>query len=95
MLIAKRSGIHRPLNAANAIRDVIGIAAGFCFWALVVWGFSGLRWYVAALIVLAAGFCSGLIVNRWSFALFFRVEPLVDLLTLSMTGWLWVAHWPY
>ncbi|MBX7482960.1 hypothetical protein [Qipengyuania qiaonensis] len=94
-LLAMRGHVHRPLNQVNAVRDVIGFLAGLCFWVLILWGFSSLDWYYALPIILGAGFLGGMLANPPRFAFFFAVEPVLDVLTLGMTLWLWFAHWPY
>lgn len=94
-LLAVRGGVSRPLNASNFVRDIVGLFAGLCFWALVLWGFSSLDWYVALPIAVVTGSAAGVIANppRWEF--FYRFEPVTNLLTLGVTGWLWATHWPY
>ncbi len=94
-MLAARGGVRRPLNPLNAVRDIVGIVAGLSFWALVLWGFSSLDWYVVLPIALVAGMAGGIIANppRWAFL--YRFEPVVDALTVGVTGWLWVARWPY
>ncbi len=94
-LLATRGKVSRSLNAANAVRDVVGTVAGLCFWVLIVWGFSALNWYVALPTILVAGIAGGMVVSPATFAFFHRVEPLLDVATLGVTGWLWAAHWPY
>jgi hypothetical protein len=94
-LLATRGRIERPMNAMNAVRSVIGIFAGLCFWVLILWGFSSLAWYIALPIILAAGIVGGSIVNLTTFVFFYRSEWVVDVASLAITGWLWIIHWPY
>lgn len=93
--LAHRGRVSRPLKASNSVRDIVGLFAGLSFWALVLWGFSSLDWYVVLPIAVVAGSAAGVIANppRWEF--FYRFEPVVNLVTLGVTGWLWATHWPY
>ena len=93
--LAVRGRVSRPLDIINAVRDLVGLIAGLCFWALTIWGFASLVWYVALPIVLVSGLVGGTAVNNRSFALFHRIEPLVDIASVAATFWLWFVYWPF
>lgn len=93
--LAVRSGIERPLNAAHALRDAVGTVAGLCFWALAIWGFSSLTWYLVAAEMLGLGAIAGLAANPPRFGFFYKAEPVCDVAVVCITGFLWIAYWPY
>lgn len=95
MLLSQRSGVHRPLNAANAVLDLIGTVAGLSFWAIIVWGFSALDWYITLPIILGASVIGGILPNPPRFEFFFRLERLIDMGVVALTVWLWAWRWPY
>jgi hypothetical protein len=60
-----------------------------------MWGFSSLSWYVVLPVALVAGAAGGIVANPPRAAFFYRFEPVVNLVTLGTTGWLWMKHWPF
>lgn len=94
-LMQVRGGIQRPLNAVNAVGDVIGTVAGLCFWALIIWLFGTISWYIALPGVLIVGFAGGLVVNHSTMGFFFSIERILDLLVVLLTMWLWYQFWPF
>jgi hypothetical protein len=95
MLLSQRSGIQRPLSAVNAALDIVGLLAGLAFWAIIVWGFSALSWYLVLPIILGAGIIGGFLPNPPRFEFFYRIERFIDLGVVAATIWLWVWNWPY
>lgn len=94
-LLSQRARIERPLNAANAVMDVIGTIAGLSFWAIIAWGFSALSWYIVLPIILAAAIVGGFLPNPPRFEFFYKIDRVVDASVVLMTIWLWGWNWPY
>lgn len=94
-LLSQRSGIQRPLNSINAALDFVGLVAGLAFWAIIVWGFSALHWYLVLPIIVGAAIIGGFLPNPPRFEFFFRAERFIDLGVVALTIWLWVWQWPY
>src|ERR1044072_9549605 len=85
--LAWRGGVRRPLNPVNAVRDIVSIVSSLSFWALILWGFSTLDWYVVIAVAIVAGMAGGLIANppRWGFL--YRFQAGIGLLALRGAGW--------
>lgn len=94
-LLSHRSGIQRPLDAKNTVLDVVSTVAGLSFWALIVWGFSALSWYVVLPVILGASVIGGFLPNPPRFGFFYRAERLIDVCVVALTVWLWLWNWPY
>lgn len=91
-LLATRGRIR---DNSGVLASLIGIAAGISFFAVIIWGFASIRWYLVLPTILAAGLISGFIVNLSSFAFWYRAKALVDLIAVALTVFLWVNYWPF
>lgn len=90
-----RHPIQRPLNAANAVLDVVAAVAGLAIWANIVWGFSALNWFEALPIIVVTAIIGGILPNPPRFEFFFRLERFMEFGIVALTCWLWVWNWPY
>ena len=91
-LLAMRGHI---VDRSGLIATLLGIASGLSFFAVIIWGFASLHWYVALPTVIVMCFSAAFIVHLRSFAFWYQMRALVDLVTVVLTIVLWVIYWPF
>lgn len=91
-LLAVRGGVPDTSGISSSL---IGIAAGLSFFAILVWGFATFRWYFALPTIVVIGTMSGMIVTLRSWAFWYAIKTVVDLLAFALTVFLWWWYWPF
>ena len=91
-LLATRGGIS---DFGGLFSALIGIVSGLSFFAIAIWGFAWLHWYVVVPTILVMGFISGFVVNLRTFAFWYQTRSLVDVVAVAMTSFLWIKYWPF
>lgn len=91
-LLAIRGGMPAQ---SGVISTLIGIAAGLCFFALLIWAFATFRWYVALLTIVGVAFTGGSVVTASSWAFWYRCRAIVDFVAVAATVSLFWVYWPF
>jgi len=80
------------LDRQGAIRSILGFAGMAATFAVVIWGFMNLTWWWVVLVFLAVAlFIIPRLVSRSTLPLMTVMQPILDIICISITAYLWFA----
>jgi hypothetical protein len=91
-LLCKRGRIRRITTTAPAVLDTVGTLA---LYALIIWGFFHMTWYVWLGIVLTTSVFGGLAVKVSNMGFWSGVAPVLQILIIAVSLYAWIAFWPF
>ena len=85
--VGARGGIE---PSPNLIRLIINTASLISVFAVIVWGFMNLAWWVTIFAFIIISLIVGAIVTRLTWALIYQVMPVTGLVTVGITVAAWI-----
>lgn len=83
--IANRGGIEQT----NSTVIFINFASMISTFAIMIWGFVNLHWWIPLVGFIVISTLVGVIVDRSTWLIFYRAIPLTGLMTIAINGYAW------
>ena len=78
--LRKQSFLRQIISSLNLV-SLIGI---------MLWGFINLSWYIPIILFFALSFILGIIFGKSRLTLFYKAQPILDILSFCSLIYLWI-----
>jgi hypothetical protein len=85
--IAARGGIEQ----VNLALISISFGSMISTFAIIIWGFINLKWWIPLAGFVVISLFVGVIVGRSTWPLFYKAIPITGLITIVVTGYAWFS----
>ena len=72
------------------LRKIIGSLNLVSLIGIMLWGFINLSWYIPVILFFVLSFLLGIIFGKSRLTLFYRIQPILDILSFCSLIYLWI-----